>query len=256
MSRHIIVKIGYIGTAYEGFQKQKHTKNTIQSVVEEALSGVFQENVKVIGASRTDRGVHALAQMIQFKELKPIEQDKYVYILNNALPKDIRAYKSYAINENEDFHIQYSSVKKRYKYLIDNNRVPILTQIPFALHYPYKLNIDRMKAGIKLIRGKHDFSAYASRYSAVENCIRNIFLAELEEKTNGIIEICIEGDGFLHNMVRIIVGTLLDIGRNTYEPEIFNKAFLSKDRKDLGKTAKAKGLILENVYYREEFLND
>lgn len=250
MARNIIVEIGYIGTDYQGFQKQTHTRNTIQTIIEDTLYKVFKERVKVIGASRTDKGVHALAQMIQFEEVKYVEEDKYVYILNNELPKDIRAYR--AFEGKRGFHVQYSSLKKRYSYKIDNNRVPILTRIPFALHFPYQLEIERMKEALKTIKGCHDFRAFASRYSAVENCCRTIFHAELNKYKEGIIEIIIEGDGFLHNMVRIIAGSLLDIGRQTYGIDIFLKAFETKNRKDLGKTAKAKGLTLDRIYYEEE----
>ena len=102
-SRNIVVKIGYIGTNYQGFQKQKHTRNTIQNIIEEALYKSFNEKIKVIGASRTDKGVHALAQMIQFKEVKSIDAEKYVYILNNKLPKDIRAYNLFLLMKIVNF---------------------------------------------------------------------------------------------------------------------------------------------------------
>lgn len=249
MARTIVIQIGYIGTNYNGFQKQKETDKTIQGIIEKALYCAFNQTIKVVGASRTDKKVHAACQMIMFQEVEHIETSKYVYILNNELPFDIRAYKAYSFLEDDNFHARYSCRKKIYVYKIDTNRVPILKEIPFSLHFPLEINREKMKRALKTIEGEHNFKGFASKHSKVDNCVRNIFKTEFLEGSNGMIEIRIVGNGFLHNMVRIIVGSLLDIGRGNLKEDIFLQVYKSKKRRDLGKTANPKGLLLENIEY-------
>ena len=247
----IVLKIGYIGTDYGGFQKQKNNPKTIQGMLERALEIIFGTGVKVVGAGRTDKGVHSKAQMVQFKPLRPIETAKYPHILNNMLPDDIRVYQAFEVNE--DFHVQYSAIAKKYTYNIDCNKVPLIRDIPFCYHHPHKLDIEKMKRTAETLLGTHDFTAFASRFSSVENRIRTIYSFEIYKSEDNIMRMSVYGSGFLHNMVRIIAGTLIDVGRGTYEEDIFLRAFDSKKRKDLGRTAKAKGLILEEILYKEEF---
>lgn len=247
----IVLKIGYIGTNYGGFQKQKNNTRTIQGILEDALKVIFGTNVKVTGSGRTDKGVHSKSQMVEFKPLRPIETSKYPHILNNILPDDIRVYK--AFEASDDFHVQYSSVAKKYTYSIDCNKVPVIREIPFSFHYPYQLDLDRMKEASESLIGTHDFTAFASRFSNVENRVRTIYSIEIVKNEDNMLRISISGSGFLHNMVRIIAGTLIDIGRGTYETDIFTRAYNSKKRCDLGRTAKAKGLMLEEILYKEEF---
>lgn len=247
----IVLKIGYIGTNYSGFQRQKNNPRTIQGVLEDALKIIFGVGVIVAGSGRTDKGVHSKAQMVQFKPVRHIEISKYPHILNNILPEDIRVYMAYEVSD--DFHVQYSSIAKKYTYNIDCNKVPIIREIPFSFHHPHHLDLDSMKeAGMTLI-GTHDFTAYASRFSCVENRVRTIYSVEIIKNEDNMMRISIYGRGFLHNMVRIIVGTLIDLGRGTYDKDIFIRAFGSKKRCDLGRTAKAKGLMLEEILYKEEF---
>lgn len=254
--RNIVMKIGYMGTKYNGFQKQNDIDNTIQGLIESGLSKAFKEDVKIIGASRTDGGVHAKGQIIQFKEVKEIALSKYVYILNNYLPEDIRAYSACIMEGDLDFHVRYSSIGKKYIYRVDNNRVPSLMYLPFSLHYPYDIDISKMEVALRTIIGEHDFTAFASRFSNRKNMVRTVYKASLKKYDNGIIEIIVEGNGFLHNMVRIIVGSLLDIGRGIYDTDIFLKAYKDRDRKKLGKTAKAGGLMLDEIYYKEVLFDD
>jgi tRNA pseudouridine38-40 synthase len=247
----IVLKIGYIGTNYGGFQRQKNNPRTIQGVLEDALKIIFGTGVKVIGSGRTDKGVHSKAQMVQFKPVRAIETSKYPHILNNILPEDIRVYKAYEVSDN--FHVQYSSIAKKYTYNIDCNKVPLIREIPFSFHHPYHLNLEIMKKAAETLIGTHDFTAYASRFSCVENRVRTIYSVEIIKGDDDMLRISIYGSGFLHNMVRIIVGTLIDIGRGTYDKDIFERAFITKKRCDLGRTAKAKGLMLEEIIYKEEF---
>lgn len=250
---NIVLKVGYIGTNYCGFQKQRHTPNTIQGILERALAILCKEPIQIHGAGRTDKGVHSLGQMVQFKSTMDIVPENYVYILNNMLPSDIRVYKAYAVPDG--FHVRYFPSLKSYAYKIDQHKVPSLTSIPFALHYPYPLNIKVMKEALNTLIGTRDFTAFASRYSEVENRIRTIAEVRLEEKDDMLI-FTIVGNGFLHNMVRIIVGTLLEVGRGTKDPQVFQKAYEHKDRKQLGKTATAKGLTLMAISYEEEYIHD
>jgi tRNA pseudouridine38-40 synthase len=247
----IVLKIGYIGTNYGGFQRQKNNPRTIQGVLEDALKIIFGVDVIVVGSGRTDKGVHSKAQMVQFKPVRPIEISKYPNILNNILPEDIRVYQAYEVGD--DFHVQYSSIAKKYTYNIDCNKVPIIREIPFSFHHPHQLDLDIMKEAARTLIGTHDFTAYASRFSCVENRVRTIYSVEIIKNEDHMLKISIYGSGFLHNMVRIIVGTLIDIGRGTYDQDIFIRAFDSKKRCDLGRTAKAKGLMLEEILYKEEF---
>lgn len=247
----IVLKIGYIGTDYGGFQKQKNNPRTIQGLLEDALRTVFGTGVKVVGAGRTDKGVHSKAQMVHFKPLRSIEVSKYPHILNNLLPDDIRVYQAYEVND--DFHVQYLAIAKKYTYNIDCNKVPLIREIPFCFHHPHKLDIEKMKIAAETLIGAHDFTAFASRFSNVENRIRTIYSFEINKSEDNIMRMSVYGNGFLHNMVRIIAGTLIDVGRGTYDEDIFLKAFASQKRKNLGRTAKAKGLILEEILYKEEF---
>lgn len=248
---NVVLKIGYIGTNYGGFQRQKNNPRTIQGVLEDALKIIFGTGVKIIGSGRTDKGVHSKAQMVQFKPVRAIETSKYPHILNNMLPEDIRVYKAYEVSD--DFHVQYSSIAKKYTYNIDCNKVPIIREIPFSFHHPHYLDLELMKQAADTLIGTHDFTAYASRFSSVENRVRTIYSIEIIKDEDNMLKVSIYGSGFLHNMVRIIVGTLIDIGRGTYDKDIFKRAFLTKKRCDLGRTAKAKGLMLEEIIYKEEF---
>lgn len=247
----IVLKIGYIGTEYCGFQRQKNNPKTIQGVLEEALRIIFGVDIKVIGSGRTDKGVHSKAQMVQFKPVRAIEISKYPHILNNILPEDIRVYQAYEVRD--EFHVQYSSIAKKYTYNIDCNKVPIIREIPFSFHHPQELKLDIMKKAAETLIGTHDFTAFASRFSCIENRVRTIYSFDMIKSEDNLLRISIYGSGFLHNMVRIIVGTLIDVGRGTYDKDIFIRAFNSKKRNDLGRTAKAKGLMLEEILYKEEF---
>lgn len=246
----IVLKIGYIGTGFGGFQKQKNNPRTIQGLLEAALGILFGCEVKVFGAGRTDKGVHSVGQMVHFTPPKRLETKNYPYILNNMLPEDLRVYEAYEMED--DFHVRYSAIAKKYIYSIDCNKVPLVKEIPFALHYPYPLDLEKIKRAGAHLLGTHDFSAFASTYSSVEDRTRTIYSLDIEKDDRNLLKITIVGNGFLHNMVRIIAGTLIDIGRGKLKEDIFIEAFETGNRKILGKTAKAKGLSLEEITYKGE----
>lgn len=255
---NVLLKIGYIGTAYHGFQKQSGDQASIQGVLEEALETIHGCATKVMASGRTDAGVHARGQRVQFRGLPGIDADRYPRILNNMLPADIRVYWSWEVPEG--FHVRYGVLEKTYSYRFDLNPVPALYTLPFALHVPYPVDRRRMEEALGSLVGTHDFKAYASSFCEVEDCVRTISRASLEEgekgEEKGILTLTLTGSGFLHNMVRIIAGTLLDIGRGKLETDVFARAFEGKDRSMLGRTAAPRGLTLESVRYKEEEFND
>lgn len=251
---NVVLKIGYIGTAYHGFQKQKETGDTIQGVLENCLGKLQGGEVKVMASGRTDAGVHARGQMVQFRGIPQIGACQYPYILNNMLPQDIRVYKGYEVQEG--FHVRYSALEKTYRYRMDLNKVPAVYTLPFALHVPYPVDPTRMSRSLEGLLGTHDFTAYTTSLCEVEDCVRTLSRVELTEEAGGILALTVTGDGFLHNMVRIIAGTMLDIGRGKLGSEAFLQGIDWKDRSLLGRTAAAKGLTLEGVRYKEEYLND
>lgn len=248
---NIVLKIGYNGTGYNGFQKQRNIDNTIENILEQSIIKITKEPITIIGASRTDSGVHAMGQMIQFKTSKKIPYKKYVPILNNLLPETIRIYESYCVLD--DFHVRYEVLKKKYIYRIDINKVPNVFMMPFAYHFSKFLDIKKMIKALKTIEGKHDFRAFCGTGSSVKTYVRQIFEAVLL-KDNNIITISVTGSGFLYNMVRIIAGTVIDIGRGFLKEDVFLKSFSTLRRKTLGKTAPSKGLVLQEIIYKQGVL--
>ena len=249
---NIVLKIGYNGAGFNGFQRQKNTDNTIEHQVEKIIREIVEEPITIIGASRTDAGVHALGQMIQFTTIKTIPYDKYVPILNNRLPDSIRVYKSYCVAD--DFHVRYQVLNKNYLYRIDMNKVPDVFTLPFTYHFPQSLDITKMTRALKTIEGEHNFKAFCASGSSVKNHYRHIYEAKLVEGNN-IITLSITGNGFLYNMIRIIAGTLVDIGRGFLNEDVFLKSFNTLRRETLGKTAPSKGLLLKEIVYEEGVLS-
>lgn len=248
----ILLQAGYIGSRYRGYQRQPGTRETIQAILEEALEKALGEQVKTLAAGRTDKGVHSKAQMVQLEIKGPnagrLPLDRLPRTINPFLPEDIRVYGAWSAPES--FHVRYSKSLKTYCYRLDTGPVPQLESIPFALHYPYPLDKVKMAVAAATLIGTHDFSAFASRYSGVKDRVRTIKACRLEENGPNY-RLIIQGSGFLHSMVRIIMGTLLDIGRGKLEEGIFLEAIRSGDRRILGKTAAAKGLTLEAIDYEE-----
>ncbi len=242
---NIKLTIQYEGTNYIGWQKQLKG-DSIQGEIEKAIKNITGEEVNLIASGRTDSGVHALGQVANFLTNSSIPPDKFKYALNTKLPEDISIIESEEVPC--DFHARYDAIGKRYMYLIYNNpiRNPIYRR--FVYHIPYPLDYENMKEGVKYLIGTHDFAAFMASNSSVENTIRTINNAYLSRK-NELILFRIEGNGFLYNMVRIIVGTLIEIGRGKLKPYDISHIIESKNRKLAGPTASSQGLFLERVYY-------
>jgi tRNA pseudouridine38-40 synthase len=237
--------LGYDGTAYRGFQWQPG-EDTIQARLESSLSHMAKEPVRVTGAGRTDRGVHAWAQVAHFVLPRPIPPRGIRDGVNSMLPDDIRIRD---VEEVDDaFHARFDARSKTYRYCLDRAPVASPLRCRFALHYPYPLDRELLDEGARRIPGERDFAAFrASSCTArttVRRCTRSRFFDEGEELVYEI-----EASGFLHHMVRNIVGTLLEVGRGTREASSIEALFASRQRPEAGPTAPAKGLHLVKVVY-------
>lgn len=243
--KRIKLTIAYDGTNYCGWQIQPNGI-TIEEILNKALSKMTGEEVFVIGASRTDSGVHAMGNVAVFDTETTIPAEKIAVALNQRLPDDIVITKSEEVPLN--FHPRYCNCSKTYEYHIINTRIPIPTKRLTNYFVSYVLDIDKMRQAASYLVGEHDFVSFCNVRTDVENTVRTI--TALDILTNGNeITIRITGNGFLYNMVRIIVGTLVRVGRGFYEPEKVKEILEAKDRKAAGVTAPAHGLMLVEIKY-------
>lgn len=242
---NIKLTIQYDGTNYAGWQKQKNA-DSIQEEIEKAIRLITGEVVNLIGAGRTDRGVHSKGQVANFITKSQIPAERFKYALNSKLPTDISIVESEIVPDN--FHSRYDAIGKRYRYIIYNGEIRNPLYRNYVYHVPYKLDFDAMKNSIGYFLGTHDFSAFMASNSSVKSTIRTINSLSLEKKDD-LIFLTIDGNGFLYNMVRIIVGTLVEVGTGRINGESIPSIIESKDRSNAGHTAPAQGLCLEKVYY-------
>ena len=244
--RRIHLIIEYDGTNYAGWQRQENAL-AVQQVIEEALSKLTRERVVLYGASRTDAGVHALGQSAHFDTESRIPADKFSYAVNTLLPPDIRVRSSEEVTP--DFHARFSTKGKRYRYLFwDARHAGTLNRFTHA-HSIYPLDVERMQSEANALVGTHDFAAFAASGSVVKDTVRTLWRADVT-RDGDEVKLIVEGSGFLYNMVRIIAGTLRDVGSGKLAPGALKRAIETGDRLDLGVTAPAKGLTLMEVFYR------
>jgi len=246
--RNIRLTLQYDGTNYFGWQRQASTGDTIQAIVEKALSRILQEKIHITAAGRTDTGVHARQQVANFKTSNPISLRKLQYGLNALLPEDIKI--AAMANVPPDFHSRFSATGKTYQYTILNQShsdVFVRTQV---YHYGIaKLNISRMRAAARLLVGRHDFTSFkATGTTKNKSNIRTIKRISIAQKGSLII-IQITGEGFLYKMVRGIVGTLIEIGRGKLPVESVRSILKAQNRTYAGPTAPASGLCLLRIKY-------
>lgn len=249
--RRIFLKIAYDGTNYHGFQVQPNAE-TIEGVLNRELSRILKEDITVIGASRTDAGVHALGNVAVFDTNARILGEKVAYALNVSLPEDIKIQQSMEVPQ--DFHPRYQKTVKTYEYKIYNARFPSPQHRLYEHFSYYKMEIDRMQAAANYLIGEHDFKSFCSIRAEVESTVRTIYDIKVT-KNKEVITIRITGNGFLYNMVRIIAGTLMDAGQGFWEPEHMKEILEAKERFQAGETAPAKGLTLVGIEYPEAFVN-
>lgn len=243
--KRVKLTVAYDGTNYCGWQVQPNGI-TVQEVLNQCLSEFTGENIETIGASRTDAGVHALGNVVVFDTEMRMPGDKFSFALNQRLPEDIRIQKSEEVDA--DFHPRYVKSQKTYEYRILNCRFPIPTE-RFYSHFTYiPLDVDKMKEAASYLIGEHDFKSFCGTGAQVKITVRTVKEIQIE-KSGDRITIRITGEGFLYNMVRIIAGTLMDIGGGLYPPEKMKEILEAKDRKKAGPTAPARGLTLMKIQY-------
>lgn len=242
---NIKLYLQFDGTNYNGWQIQPDMP-TIQGILKDAFFKVTGEVVMPKGSSRTDSGVHAKGYVCNIHTDTKIPCDRLVYALNTVLPHDIVCYAS--SEADDDFCASSSAKKKTYRYTIDNGEFKDVFLDRFAWHYKYPLDIEKMQYAAEQFIGTHDFVGFASSGYTVKTTVRTIYSLKIE-KTGNTITIDVTGDGFLYNMVRIIVGTLVYVGSGKIAPEDITDIINSGDRRRGGITAPAKGLCLKEVFY-------
>lgn len=245
--KRIMLTVAYDGTEYSGWQIQPG-KITIEGVLNEELSRVLNEDIKVIGASRTDSGVHAEGAVCVFDTKSSIPGDKFSYALNRSLPSDIVIMDSREVSS--DFHPRKVNCRKTYRYSLWNDKFILPTKKRYYHHIYTNLDIDVMCEAAKAFVGEHDFAAFCSTGSQATTTVRTIYSMNVIKKDKEIsIEVC--GNGFLYNMVRIIAGTLIEAGQGKYSPSDIEKMLESGQRNNAGQTAPANGLCLVKYEFDE-----
>ena len=245
--KRILLTVEYDGTNYAGWQRQINGL-AVQQVLEETLQKATKERIVVTGASRTDAGVHALGQAVHFDTDSRIPPEKYPFVLNTMLPRDIRVHTGREVPEG--FHARFMTCGKRYTYRIVNSRHASAIRRNTHVHVPLPLDLEPMQEAAKQLLGTHDYAAFQAAGGTANTTVRTITSAELVQFGDEII-LTVEGDAFLYNMVRIIAGTLIEIGLGRRTVNAFSEAYETLDRLSLGVTAPPQGLELTKVYYPE-----
>lgn len=243
--KRIKLVISYDGTKYNGWQKQPNG-TAIEEIINDQLSELLGETIEIIGASRTDSGVHALGNVAVFDTVTKIPPDKICFALNQRLPSDIVIQSSCEVSA--DFHPRKCDCEKTYEYKILNRKhpQPMLRNYAYFVYLP--LDLDAMRQGASYLVGMHDFRSFCSSHSQARSTVRTIYELNVD-KENDIITIRIRGNGFLYNMVRIIVGTLVKVGLHVYPPEHVCEILMARDRSIAGPKAPAAGLTLVEIDY-------
>ena len=244
--RTIKLVIEYDGTNYLGWQVQAKGL-TIQGMIEEKLKLLTGESVRLIGSGRTDAGAHAFGQVAHFKVQNRMDVGTIQKAINSLLPPDIVIKKVEEVEEN--FHARKQARSKVYEYRILNQSIRPVFHRGYAWHIVQKLDMEEMKKATQKLVGENDFSSFRSTGTPTKTAIRKVFRAEWKRGRGGLIRFEIEASGFLKQMVRAIVGTLVEVGRGKISSEEFPRILESKDRKEAGPTAPAQGLFLKEVKY-------
>ena len=243
--KRVRLTVAYDGTNYHGWQIQNNGI-TIESELNRCLTDLLREPVEVIGASRTDSGVHALGNIAVFDTTSRMPAEKISYALNQRLPEDIRIQLSEEVEP--DFHPRYCDSEKTYEYRILNRWFPVPTERLYSYFYHYKLDVDKMKEATSYLIGRHDFASFCGSGAQVKTTIRTVTSMDVW-RDGDMVTIRISGTGFLYNMVRIISGTLIEIGNGQYPPERMDKILKACDRGAAGPTAPAQGLTLMGIEF-------
>ncbi|SEN67072.1 tRNA pseudouridine38-40 synthase [Mesobacillus persicus] len=236
--------IQYDGARYKGWQRLGNDDKTIQGKIENVLSELAGEKIEIIGSGRTDAGVHALAQIANFKMHKDSTEDEVMQYLNRYLPNDISVVDVSFVPDR--FHARYNANDKTYLCKIWNEKYPHPFMRKYSMHVEDRLDIEKMRKASQYFLGTHDFTSYSNAKSKKKSMVREIYSLDIEEN-EGFIEIKVRGNGFLYNMVRKIVGTLIEVGLGEKDPTTIPTILESKERIQTGRMAEAEGLYLEKV---------
>ena len=247
--RNIKAVIQYDGSRYFGFQAQLNPEQlpTVQEALEEAIGGLLKEKTRVYSAGRTDRGVHALGQVVNFYTESLIPVEKLARAINQHLPVDvyIRSVEEVA----STFHARKSALGKHYQYRVWNSDEKTVFGNQYFYHYPGSLDDELMQEACKLLEGTHNYQGFSAAGSTVKSFVRTVY--DMNMRRNGDwLTFDVYGNGFLYNMVRIMVGTVLDIGLHRKKVDVIPQVLATQNRHLAGRTAPASGLYLKNVYYR------
>ena len=238
--------IQYEGTRYKGWQEQKHTEATIQGKLQRVLERMTEEEIDLQGSGRTDAGVHARGQVANFKaeDLYPVEEIQQY--LNCYLPEDIAVTEVAEVNAR--FHSRYAAKAKTYRYRIHRGLVPDVFNRKYEYHYEKSLDVERMKQAAAYLTGTHDFTSFCGNKKMKKSAVRTVYAITFTEEGDDLF-IDFRGNGFLQNMIRILTGTLIEVGDGRRKPEEIPDMLAQKNRECAGYTAPAQGLMLMNVEY-------
>lgn len=239
--------VSYDGAAFFGYQVQPNQR-TVQAEIEDALKKMHKgTGIRIYASGRTDAGVHAVGQVIHFDSPYKIPANKWKIALNSLLPDDIAIHHAQLVPQ--DFHARFDVQKKEYRYKISINQDRDVFMRNYHYHFPFQLDYVAIKEAIKYFVGTHDFTSFCSAKTEIEDKVRTVYEIEFFEDSNGVLVFRFVGNGFLYNMIRIMVGTLLEVGQGTKKPMEIMEIIEAKDRKKAGKTAPGTGLYLWKVYY-------
>lgn len=245
--KRIMLIVAYDGTNYSGWQFQPNA-DTIEGRLNAALSELLEEEICVVGASRTDAGVHSMGNVAVFDTESRIPAEKLAFAINARLPEDIIVQKSMEVNA--DFHPRKCDCVKTYEYRIYTGRMENPQLIRYTWHRYGQLDIEAMRRGAAYLVGEHDFTSFCAVASDALSKVRTIYSIEVKEQSK-VLTIRVKGNGFLYNMVRIIAGTLVDVGMGRTDPEDIPGILEGRDRRLAGTTAPAKGLTQVGIEYEE-----
>lgn len=243
--KNIKCELSYDGKGFNGFQIQPNQR-TVQGEIINSIYKLTGEKVNIFASGRTDAGVHARKQVFNFQTESNIPAERWKNALNSIIPDDILILNS--IEVPMSFHSRYDVKQKTYRYYINNNKEQNIFRRNYTWFYPHSLNLEEMNSASKLFIGEHDFTSFSSAKTEIEDKTRIIYESSLWEE-NGEIVYQITGNGFLYNMVRIIIGTLVEVGSNKINKNDIIEIFQNKNRETAGKTAPAQGLVLWDVKY-------
>lgn len=246
-ARNIVLKVAYDGTAYHGFQRQTPPVVAVQNILEEKLQVVFGDSIELAASGRTDAGVHAYGQVVNFFTDGRIPTDRIVRAVNSLLPSDIVVR---AAGEAErDFSARHSAKSKTYIYRIQRGEVPDPMTARYAWYIRRPLDVAAMREALGCILGTHDFSAFRASGGAPMSPVRTMYEATIGEERDGLLACRIHGSGFLYHMVRNVIGTIANVGLGVLTVDDFERILASRDRQQASATAPARGLYLLAVRY-------